>query len=408
MSIRRLAILSMHTSPLAQPGAGDGGGMNVSGRALASALARAGVDCDVLTRADHAEQPAVIEVEDGFRVVHVQAGPQRPVPKHDLPELVEPFVESTLALVDRGAEYDVLHANYWLSGAVGHRLKHELGLPLVATFHTLDRVKAEAGMDDDPAERARVESDVIRCADLMLASTREERCQLVELYDADPARVEIVPPGVDHEVFAPGDRRAARQRLGLEHDARVLLFVGRIQPLKGADLALRCLAQLDDPRAVLVVVGGPSGVDGESELLRVRNLVDDLGLAGRVRFVPPQRHDALAGFYRAADVCLVPSRTESFGLVALEAAACGVPVVASDVGGLRTLVEDGVTGFRVEGRSPEEFAAPVARLLADPRLAREIGARADAASREYAWSMTAARLRRLYTDLAARALVQCR
>jgi D-inositol-3-phosphate glycosyltransferase len=159
---------------------------------------------------------------------------------------------------------------------------------------------------------------------------------------------------------------------------------------------------------VLVVVGGPSGVDGESELLRVRNLVDDLGLAGRVRFVPPQRHDALAGFYRAADVCLVPSRTESFGLVALEAAACGVPVVASDVGGLRTLVEDGVTGFRVEGRSPEEFAAPVARLLADPRLAREIGARADAASREYAWSMTAARLRRLYTDLAARALVQCR
>lgn len=408
MSIRRLAILSMHTSPLAQPGAGDGGGMNVYVRALASSLARAGVECDVLTRADHAEQPAVIDVEDGFRVVHIQAGPAQPVPKYQLSELVEPFVESTLEFVRDGHEYDLLHANYWLSGAVGHRLKHELDLPLAATFHTLDRVKADAGVGDDPEERSRVESEVIRCADLMLASTVEERCQLVELYDADPARVEIVPPGVDHDVFSPGDRCAARRRLGLERDARVLLFVGRIQPLKGADLALQCLAALDDPRSVLVIVGGPSGIDGETELFRVRRLVEDLGLAGRVRFLPPQPHDALPDFYRAADVCLVPSRTESFGLVALEAAACGTPVVASDVGGLRTLVDDGVTGFRVEGRSPVEFAAPVARLLTDRDLARSMGARAEAASRRYAWSMTAARLRRLYTDLAAQTPVQCR
>ncbi|MFN8034939.1 MAG: glycosyltransferase [Acidimicrobiia bacterium] len=408
MSIRRLAILSMHTSPLAQPGAGDGGGMNVYVRALASALARAGVDCDVLTRADHAEQPAVLEVEDGFRVLHVEAGPKRPVPKHELPALVEPFVEATLALVDGGESYDVLHANYWLSGAVGHRLKHELELPLAATFHTLDRVKADAGVGDDPAERARVEAEVIGCTDLMLAATVEERSQLVELYGGDPERVEIVPPGVDHEMFGPGDKGEARHRLGIERDARVLLFVGRIQPLKGADLALHCLAELCDPRAVLVVVGGPSGIDGEAELRRIRSHVDELDLAGRVRLVPPQPHGALTDYYRAADVCLVPSRAESFGLVALEAAACGTPVVASDVGGLRTLVDDGVTGFRIEGRAPAEFAAPVARLLADPELARMMGARAEAESRRYAWSMTAARLRRLYADLAAHEPVRCR
>jgi D-inositol-3-phosphate glycosyltransferase len=408
MSVRRLAMLSVHTSPLAQPGAGDGGGMNVYVRALGSALARAGVACDVLTRAEHAEQPPVVVVEPGFRVLHLPAGPLAPVPKHTLPELVDPFADAVLAHLDRcGGDYGALHANYWISGAVGHRLKHDLDLPLAATFHTLDRVKAEAGAGDDPAIRARAEAEVVRCADLMVASTGEEREQLVSLYDADRERIEIVPPGVDHHVFVPGDRGAARRALGLGSVERLLLFVGRIQPLKGADLAMRALAELGDPGAVLLVVGGPSGPQGESELARLHDLVASLELSEQVRFVPPQPHDDLAAYYQAADVCLVPSRTESFGLVALEAAACGTPVVAASVGGLRSLVEDGDTGFLVEGRSAHEYAAPLALLLDSPDLAAELGRNAAARAARYTWSIAAARLRRLYSDLVARAPVQC-
>lgn len=411
MSLRRLAVLSVHTSPLAQPGTGDGGGMNVYVRALATALARAGVECDVLTRRDHPGQPAIVDVEPGFRVVHLDAGPAESVPKHGLVELVEPLVDATLEhLITEELGYDALHANYWISGAAGHRLKHELDLPLVATFHTLARVKADAGVDDDPAQRARVEQEIISCADLMLASTDGERDQLASLYSADRERIEIVPPGVDHEVFLAGtsDQRAAdRAALGL--DGRpALLFAGRIQPLKGADLAVRTLAELDDPRAVLLVVGGPSGVDGTAELERIHELVYELGVVEQVRFVPPQPHERLAAFYRAVDVCLVPSRSESFGLVALEAAACGTPVVAASVGGLCSLVDDGLTGFLVEGRAPQDFAGPASLLLDDPDLAAAMGLSAEARSRRYAWSITAARLRRLYADLLARDPVSCR
>src|SRR3954469_11967598 len=188
--MRRIAMLSVHTSPLAQPGSGDGGGMNVYIRALASSLARAGVDVDVFTRAEHPEQPPVVTVEPGFRVLHVEAGPCRPVPRHALPELVAPFTDGARALIERGcapdgngrASYDVLHANYWVSGAVGHRLKHELELPLVTTFHTLERVKAEVGLADDAPLRPRVEAEVVRCADLVVASTFEEQDQLVRHY----------------------------------------------------------------------------------------------------------------------------------------------------------------------------------------------------------------------------------
>jgi D-inositol-3-phosphate glycosyltransferase len=300
----------------------------------------------------------------------------------------------------------VLHANYWLSGAVAHRLKHELDVPMVATFHTLARVKAEAGVDDDSEHRTRVEHEVVACADLMLASTNDERAQLASLYDAELDRIEVVPPGVDHAVFVPGDRGAARQRLGIDAP-RVLLFVGRIQPLKGADLAIRALAALDDPKVALVIVGGPSGRDGTAEQARVHALAEELGVARRIHWVSPRRHDRLADYYRAADVCIVPSRSESFGLVALEAAACGTPVVATAVGGLRSLVDHEHTGFLIESRDPADFAAPVDRLLADEILASEMGVSAAARSKRYSWSMTAGRLRRLYGDLASRSLVRC-
>jgi D-inositol-3-phosphate glycosyltransferase len=404
--VRRVAVFSMHTSPLAQPGAGDGGGMNVYVRALASALARAGVACDVYTRAEDPNQAPVVEVERGFRVVHVTAGPRALVPRCELPGLVDSFVDEATRLLDAASPVEVLHANYWLSGAVAHRLKHLRDLPLVATFHTLARVKAEAGVDDDPDQRARTEHDVIACADLMLASTDAEREQLETHYGAVAERVEIVPPGVDHSVFFPADATVAKRRLGLD-GRRTLLFAGRIQALKGVSMAVRCLAELDDPDAVLMVVGGPSGTDGDQELARVRALAHDLGIAPNVRFVPPQPHNRLADFYRAADVCIVPSRAESFGLVALEAAACGTPVVAASVGGLRSLVDDGTTGFLVDGCDPAAYAAPVATLLDDPELAAEIGATASAHSRRYSWSTTAARLRRLYGDLVARGLVRC-
>ena len=406
MSVRRVAVFSMHTSPLAQPGAGDGGGMNVYVRALASSLARAGVECDVYTRLEDDAQPDVVDVEPGFRVVHVDAGPRMVVPKHELHALVEPFVDEAARLLKSAEPVEALHANYWLSGAVAHRLKHALDLPLVATFHTLARVKADAGVDDDPEHRTTVEHEVVACADLMLASTIDERDQLATLYDADADRIEIVPPGVDHVVFSPDGRTHARKRLGLDGN-RVLLYVGRIQPLKGAALAVRCLATLDDPSVVLVVVGGPSGPDGVAEVERVRALAHELGVAHRVRWVPPQPHHRLAHFYRAADVCIVPSRTESFGLVALEAAACGTPVVAASVGGLRSLVDDAHTGFLVEGRDPADYAAPVALLLEDGELAGEMGLSASARSRRYSWSTTAGRLRRLYGDLVARGLVRC-
>jgi D-inositol-3-phosphate glycosyltransferase len=403
----RAVVLSLHTSPLATPGTGDGGGMNVYVRALASALARAGLPVDVVTRREHPEQPLVQQVEAGFRVVNLRAGPARPLRKHDLIEL-GPEMESAVAdLVDEGLlAPDVIHANYWLSGAVGHTLKHRLGRPLVATFHTLARVKADAGVDDDPEERARVEHEVVACADLLLASTAGEQEQLAQLYAADVGRIEIVPPGVDHRVFHPGDRAEARRQLGITAE-RVLLFAGRIQPLKGLDLAVRALACLDDPGAELLVVGGPSGADGPRTLAGLHALVEELGVERQVRFLPPQPHDGLADYFRAADVCIVPSRTESFGLVALEAAACGTPVVAAAVGGLRSLVVDGETGFLVEGREPCHYADPAQWLLSDPVLAREMGTRAAAASWRYSWSMTAARLRRLYADLAVRGPVPC-
>jgi D-inositol-3-phosphate glycosyltransferase len=402
--MQRVAMLSVHTSPLAQPGTGDGGGMNVYVRALGSALARAGVAVDVLTRREHAEQPPVVEIEQGFRVMHVDAGPCAPVPRRELPDLVGEFTNAAHRVLDRHGRYDVLHANYWVSGAIGHRLKHDLDLPLVATFHTLDRVKAEVGLADDIPLRPRVEAEVVRCADLVVASTHDERDQLERHYGADLERVQIITPGVDHRVFVPGDRVAARRHAGLP-PGPIVLFVGRLQPLKGADLAVRALAQLRERRATLVIVGGPSGPHGAAEVASLHELVTELGLEHRVRFVAPRPHDQLAEYYRAADVCVVPSRTESFGLVALEAAACGTPVVAADVGGLRFLVDHGTTGYLVPEREPRAYAELIDRVLRDQSDAMRT--QAVARSMRYRWSIAAAQLRRHYDDLAERAPVKC-
>ena len=421
-SVRRLAILSFHTSPLAQPGSGDSGGMNVYVRELGSALAQAGVACDVYTRRWSDELPAEVAVEPGFTVVHVPAGPPGEVAKEDLPALVPAFTEGVTERVLATGGVDAIHANYWLSGVAGHALKHELGLPLVSTFHTLARVKADGGTTDAGGSDARVaaEVEVVACSDAILANCTEESLDLQRHYAAPPERIDIVPPGVDHAFFSPGDRDGARAALGWSSPGRisdvggrladqhpVLLFVGRIQPLKGLDVAIGALAALDRPDAELVAVGGPSGTDGPAELARVTELARDLGVLHQVRFVPAQPHHLLSTWYRAADVVLVPSRSESFGLVALEAAACGVPVVAAAVGGLRTLVDHGRTGFLIEGRDPQDYAASVELLLDDPSLAAEMGRAGALRAQGYTWSTAAARLRRLYTDLSARSLVSC-
>jgi D-inositol-3-phosphate glycosyltransferase len=404
--VRRLAVLSLHTSPLVQPGAGDSGGMNVYVRELVASLAQAGVESDVFTRAWAEGLPEVVDVEPGFRVLHVPAGPPR-LPKEALGGVVEQFADGVR---DRLApDVDALHANYWLSGLAGHRLKHQLGLPLVSTFHTLARVKAEVGLRDDPERRERAEAEIVGCSDAILANDPAEARELVRLYDADPTRIEVVPPGVEHAFFSPGPRAGARMalhQLDLD-DAPTLLFVGRIQPLKSLDVAVQALARLGDPRAVLVVVGGASGAEGQREVRRIYKLVGELGVADRVRFVDPQPHHLLSTYYRAADVVLVPSRSESFGLVALEAAACGTPVVAAAVGGLRTLVDHGRTGFLVEGRDPRAYAAYAGEILRHPELARALSHAAAARARDYTWSTAAARLRRLYGDLTAGDLVDC-
>jgi D-inositol-3-phosphate glycosyltransferase len=405
--VRRLAILSLHTSPLVQPGAGDSGGMNVYVRELASALAQAGIEGEIYTRRWADDLPEVVDVEPGFRVVHVPAGPVD-LPKEALPEVVDAFAEGVGAHLLGGEPVDALHANYWLSGVAGHRLKHELDLPLVSTFHTLARVKAETG-DAEPQRRIDAETEVVGCSDVILASCAAEAAELSRLYGAPGDRIEIVPPGVDHAFFSPGDRAGARSALRSVGPlpGPVLLFVGRIQPLKGLDIAVRALAELDDPTAVLVVVGGASGREGAAEVDRIAKLAAACGVAERVRFADPQPHHLLSSYYRAADVVLVPSRSESFGLVALEAAACGTPVVAAAVGGLRTLVDHGRTGHLVEGRDPVDYARHVRRLLADPGLAARVGTAAAARARGYTWSTAAGRLRRVYADLASRAPVDC-
>ncbi len=399
----RLAVVSVHTSPLVQPGGGDSGGMNVYVRELAGALARRGVDVDVYVRRAATEDPEVVEVEPGLRVVHLDAGPPS-LPKEDLPAILALFTDR---LVDRLGDDppDVLHANYWLSGVVAHDVKHRLEIPLAMTFHTLGEVKRRTG-DDEPAARIEAEQRIVGCADLLLANGAPERDQLVALYGADRGRIEIISPGVDRAIFSPGDVDGARRALGLGPEPLVL-FVGRIQPLKGLDVAVGALAAVADPTTRLCVVGGPSGHDGLEALAEVEALAGRLGVTERIDWHPPQPHHLLSTYYRAADVVVMPSRSESFGLVALEAAACGVPVVATAVGGLREVVDDAITGLLIEQRTPEAFAAGIDRVLGDALTADRMGLAASVRADTTTWRAAAERLDARLGELADRRLVPC-
>ena len=405
ISVQRVAVLSLHTSPLIQPGSGDSGGMNVYVRELVSALAQAGVDCTTYTRATRPDLPEVVQVEPGHRVVHIPAGPFD-LAKEQLPSVLADFGDAVVDHLKNDFPADVLHANYWLSGLVAHRIKHELDMPFVSTFHTLAKVKAEGG-DLEPEWRERAEAEIIGCADAICVSCTEEERQFLRLYGEPAGKIEIIAPGVEHAFFAPGDRAGARNALGLPIGRPVLLFVGRVQPLKGPDVAVRALAALHRPDAMLLIVGGASGSAGAVEMRHLHDLSTELGVEGQVRFIEPQPHHILSTYYRAADVVLVPSRSESFGLVALEASACGIPIVASGVGGLLTLVDDGDNGFLVHDRNPQLYAQHIAEILDNPQQAAAMGRRGAARARQYTWGFAAARLRRVYSDLTVRELVAC-
>lgn len=400
----RVAMLSLHTSPLAQPGTGDSGGMNVYIRELVGHLAHTGAQVHVYVRRWHPDLADEVELETGVRVVHIEAGPIE-LAKEALYDIVDEFVDKVAADIETLGGVDVLHANYWLSGVAGHRLKHRLGVPLVTTFHTLARVKAETG-DHEPERRALAEAEVIACSDAVTASCVAEAQWLRRLYDTPDDRISYVVPGVEHALFSPGTQSAARQAVGLD-ERPTILFVGRIQPLKGPSVAVEALGRMKNRDARLVIVGGPSGLKGQGEIERVNQAIERYGLHDRVVFHEPVPHHLLSSWYRAADVVVVPSRSESFGLVALEASACGTPVVASSVGGLRTLVEHGRTGFLVSGRDPSVFATYLDQILSKPILAAQLAFESFERAQQYRWSTTAASLVELYSGLGARQLVEC-
>ncbi|MGH3657415.1 MAG: D-inositol-3-phosphate glycosyltransferase [Micromonosporaceae bacterium] len=404
---RRVAMLSVHTSPLDQPGTGDAGGMNVYVVELARRLAALDIEVEIFTRATSSGLPPVVDAGDGVRVRHVHAGPFEGLSKDDLPAQLCAFARGVLR-TEAGHDlgwYDLVHSHYWLSGQVGALAKERWGVPLVHTMHTMAKVKNSLLADGDtPEPRARIigEEQVVEAADWLVANTDEEARALIDQYDADPRAVVTVNPGVDLEVFRPGDQSVARQELGLPDDAVVLAFVGRIQPLKAPDVLVRAAARLLDvqpalrDRLVVAVVGGPSG-SGTARPDALIRLARELGIDDVVRFVPPVRQGELARWYQAATVVAVPSYNESFGLVALEAQACGTPVVAAATGGLLTAVCDGESGVLVDGHDPGEWARVLGELVADPERTSRLGAGGLAHARGFGWPVTAARTLDVYT-----------
>ena len=408
---RRIATLSVHTSPLDQPGTGDAGGLNVYVVEVAKLLADRGTEVEIFTRAVCRDTPPLAELAPGVLVRSVVAGPFEELDKTDLPGQVCQF---TLEVLRAEAEaepgrYDLVHAHYWLSGKVGAVAKERWGVPLVQSMHTLGKVKNAAlatGDSAEPDDRIRGEHEVVAAADRLIANTAEEARQLTDLYAADPAKVRTVNPGADLSVFRPGPpgaRRRARHRLGLSQDAVVLVFAGRVQPLKGPDIVLKAAARLieADPELAktlkVVLVGGPSGRAQRADPDRMRELATALGIDDVVRFEPPCPQSELAEWYRAATVVLAPSHSESFGLVALEAQACGTPVVAASVGGLRTVVRDGYSGVLVDSHDPADWARVIRQLVSAPRRLRALSAGALRHASGFGWSATVDRLAAVYT-----------
>lgn len=399
-------MISLHTSPLDQPGTGDAGGMNVYVLELSRRLAARGIEVDIFTRATSSRLPHMVDGGDGITVRHVHAGPFEGLSKAELPGQLCTFAREVLR-TEAGHPvgwYDVVHSHYWLSGQVGALARDRWGIPLIHSMHTMAKVKnLSLAEGDTPEPPARVigEEQVVEAADVLVANTDLEAKQLIELYDADPGRVEAIHPGVDLSLFAPYDVSLAREELGLPPGAVVLMFAGRIQPLKAPDVLLRAVAVMlhRSPglrdRLVVPVVGGPSGT-GLERPESLAALAAQLGIADVVRFVPPVSQTELRRWYSAATLVAVPSYNESFGLVAIEAQACGTPVVAASVGGLATAVHHGVSGLLVGNHDPECWADTLIRIALDERLRATLSTGASANAKEFSWDATAARTLELY------------
>lgn len=407
--IRRVAMISVHTSPLAQPGTGDAGGLNVYVVESARELAARGVEVEIFTRRTATDLPDAVEMLPGVTVRHVDAGPYEGLVKEDLPGQLCAFAAGMMREIARvpAGHYDVAHSHYWLSGQVGWLVAERWQVPLVHTMHTMARVKNRQLAADDvpePPGREIGEAQVVEIADRLVANTDQEAAELVEYYDADLQRVVVVPPGVDLDRFAPGDRSAARARVGLREDALVLLFVGRIQPLKAPDVLVRAAAQILEQRPelrdrlVVAVLGGASG-RGLSAPDRLQRLGEELGVGDVLHLSAPVSRSELADWYRAADLVAVPSYTESFGLVAVEAQASGAVVLAAQVGGLPTAVGD--AGVLVPDHDPTTWAEAMLRIIDDPDLAADLRGRARRHAEGFGWSDTVDRLLDVYEDAVA-------
>ena len=400
---RRVAMLSLHTSPLAEPGGPVSGGMNVYVREVATELGRSGIFVDVFTRREHEATPELQPIAPGARLVQVEAGPVAPLLPAQLSGHVDAFSAGVAAFAERdGACYDVVHAHYWLSVLAGERLAERWRVPQVAMFHTLGEVKRRAlASQHEPPVRLASERRLVHAADRIVAATEHEVGLLRRIYGVAPGRTRVVPLGVDLESFRPRDAAVARAELGLSQTSRVVLAVCRIQRLKGLDILVRALAQLLRPGGVpgveFLVAGGVE--QASEEVGRLRALAEELGVGGRLRFLGAVPHERLPLYYAAADVVAVPSLYESFGLVAVEAMATGVPVVASRVGGLTTTVEDGRTGYLVPWHCPEPFAERIELLLRNEPLRRSMGEAAARSMHRYAWGAVASELRALYAEL---------
>lgn len=393
----RVAVISVHTSPLAQPGTGDAGGMNVYVLQTATELARRGVEVEIFTRATSSAVPPVQQAAPGVLVRNIEAGPFEGLDKHDLPTQLCAFAAGVLREEARHPQgyYDLVHSHYWLSGQVGWLARDRWGVPLVHTAHTLAAVKnasLAAGDTPEPAARQIGEQQVVAESDRMVANTADEADQLARIYGADPARIDVVAPGADLTRYRPGDRAAARAELGLDPRETVVAFVGRIQPLKAPDILLgaaaRALAEAPDLPLRILIVGGPSGtgLDRPDALIE---LASSLGISPRVTFLPPQPAERLVQVYRAADLVAVPSYSESFGLVAIEAQACGTPVLAANVGGLGVAVRHNETGVLVDGHRIDDWATALGSLVTEPGRLGALAAAAPKHAESFSWEHTA-------------------
>ena len=408
----RIALLSYHTCPLATLGGKDTGGMNVYVRDLTRQLGLMGVQADVFTRSQDEHVPHVLhDLGYGNRVVHIPAGPEVPLKKEELVRHIPEFVQGVQEFSSaKGIQYDLLHSHYWMSGLAARDLKRAWDVPLVHMFHTLGKMKNRVSSDsqEEAAFRIQGELEVLDCADRIVAATLAEFAQLQWLYDADTAKIVVIPPGVDLSHFYPIPKDEAQEYVGLPEGNQLLIYVGRIEPLKGIDTLLHALAllnekgTLEDHRLCLSIIGGDPGAseaEMSAEMARLQALREEYQLDGWVIFLGKRSQDSLPYYYSAAELVVVPSQYESFGMVALEAMACGTPVVASQVGGLAFLVQDGLTGYHVPGDDPYALYQRLDELIENPELRREMGVRAAAYAKGYRWEITAGQLIDLYHEL---------